>query len=228
MPIYDNDGTTSREIGKLYDYNGTTSSQTKEVYDFDGTTSRLIYKDAPDYLFNWGDNTEITGGWSVKNKSVNGDGNGYVNASSLQIWNGSKLAGMNNSNQWTYIHTNKMVDFTELKSVSAILSGAVTLNNSSWAAAWWGMENFGLALSQTLPDPNQMDETAFPYKAYTSNWVRGPQEPLNGPSSITIPAQTFTIDTASITGSYYVLLVMSSYDCWSDTRFTFTQIPVTS
>ena len=52
MPIYDFDGSTSREIGKLYDWNGSTNSQIKEVYDFDGTTSRLIYKDAPDYLFN--------------------------------------------------------------------------------------------------------------------------------------------------------------------------------
>ena len=45
MPIYDNDGTSSREIGKLYDNNGSTNSQIKEVYDHNGTTSSLIYKD---------------------------------------------------------------------------------------------------------------------------------------------------------------------------------------
>lgn len=78
MPIYDFDGSTSREIGKLYDWNGSTNSQIKEVYDFDGTTSRLIYKDAPDYLFNWGDNAEITGGWSVKKWVLSGSANGIM------------------------------------------------------------------------------------------------------------------------------------------------------
>ena len=43
MAIYDNDGTTSREIGKLYDSNDSVSSQIGKVYDNDGTTSRLIY-----------------------------------------------------------------------------------------------------------------------------------------------------------------------------------------
>ena len=78
MPIYDFDGSTSREIGKLYDWNGSTNSQIKEVYDFDGTTSRLIYKDAPDYLFNLGDNAEITGGWSVKKWVLSGSANGII------------------------------------------------------------------------------------------------------------------------------------------------------
>lgn len=44
MAVYDYDGTTSREIGKLYDNNGSTSSQIDKVYDNDGTTSRLIYQ----------------------------------------------------------------------------------------------------------------------------------------------------------------------------------------
>lgn len=43
MPIYDYDGTTSTQIGKVYDYNGTTSTQIGKVYDYDGTTSTLIY-----------------------------------------------------------------------------------------------------------------------------------------------------------------------------------------
>lgn len=43
MPIYDHDGTTYYEIGKLYDDDGTTNYQTGKVYDNDGTTSSLIY-----------------------------------------------------------------------------------------------------------------------------------------------------------------------------------------
>lgn len=42
-PIYDNDGTTSYEIGKVYDNDGTTSYQIGKVYDNDGTTNSLIY-----------------------------------------------------------------------------------------------------------------------------------------------------------------------------------------
>ncbi len=43
MPIYDNNGTTSYEIGKVYDYDGTTSHQIGKVYDYNGTASGLIY-----------------------------------------------------------------------------------------------------------------------------------------------------------------------------------------
>ena len=43
MALYDNNGTTDAEIGKLYDNDGTTNYQTSKVYDNDGTTNRLIY-----------------------------------------------------------------------------------------------------------------------------------------------------------------------------------------
>ena len=36
MPIYDYDGTTLHEIGKIYDFNGTTSQQINKVYDSTG------------------------------------------------------------------------------------------------------------------------------------------------------------------------------------------------
>ena len=43
MAIYDNNGTTNYEIGKLYDNNGTTNYQIGKVYDHNGTTNSLIY-----------------------------------------------------------------------------------------------------------------------------------------------------------------------------------------
>ena len=43
MPIYDKDGTTSLEIGKLYDNDGTANHQIGKAYDHDGTASSLIY-----------------------------------------------------------------------------------------------------------------------------------------------------------------------------------------
>lgn len=43
MAIYDYDGTTNHEIGKLYDYDGTTNYQIGKVYDNNGTADSLIY-----------------------------------------------------------------------------------------------------------------------------------------------------------------------------------------
>ena len=65
MPIYDHNGTTNSEIGKIYDYDGTTNSQIGKIYDYDGTTERLIYT-AETQIYpgasvttriNWGSNT---------------------------------------------------------------------------------------------------------------------------------------------------------------------------
>ena len=43
MPIYDYNGTSNTEIGKLYDYNGSSNTQIGKVYDYNGTSSTLIY-----------------------------------------------------------------------------------------------------------------------------------------------------------------------------------------
>lgn len=43
MPIYDSDGTTNYQIGKVYDSDGTTNHQIGKVYDNDGTVNSLIY-----------------------------------------------------------------------------------------------------------------------------------------------------------------------------------------
>ena len=43
MPIYDYDGTTTYEIGKVHDYDGTTTHQIGMVHDYDGTVAKLIY-----------------------------------------------------------------------------------------------------------------------------------------------------------------------------------------
>lgn len=43
MAIYDNNGSTNAEIGKVHDDDGTTNHQIGKVYDNDGTTDRLIY-----------------------------------------------------------------------------------------------------------------------------------------------------------------------------------------
>lgn len=66
MPIYDHDGTTAYEIGKVYDHDGTTAYQIGKVYDHDGTTASLIYT-AEQYLYNMGavDGYDMTGYWNA-------------------------------------------------------------------------------------------------------------------------------------------------------------------
>lgn len=63
MPLYDYNGVTSTEIGKLYDHNGATSSELAFLYDFDGTTQREVFSGtvAVTDIVNWG-------GWSVVNQ----------------------------------------------------------------------------------------------------------------------------------------------------------------
>ncbi len=53
MPIYDSDGTTKREIGRVYDRDGTTVREIGRVYDSDGTTKREIWT-AEEWLYNNG------------------------------------------------------------------------------------------------------------------------------------------------------------------------------
>ena len=50
MAIYDNNGTTETEIGKVYDNNGTTETEIGKVYDNNGTTDSLIYTAETVYL----------------------------------------------------------------------------------------------------------------------------------------------------------------------------------
>lgn len=79
MAIYDHDGTTAYEIGKLYDYDGTTYSQQGKVYDYNGINYSLLYTadktllgDGINVLFaksnwpNWGTDYYPTGYGSSK------------------------------------------------------------------------------------------------------------------------------------------------------------------
>lgn len=214
MPIYDFDGSTSREIGKLYDWNGSTNSQIKEVYDFDGTTSRLIYKDAPDYLFNWGDNAEITGGWSVKKWVLAGSANGVVWTDGLEL----NVGPTGNSNKRIYIHTNKAVDVTELKSITMTWNSSATVTCPDHNAAWWGFEHYGLALSTFIPsDPQNQPPTSFAHTNYSNWWNRAPN--IGGPGSFVWGPTTNTINTSGISGSFYVILVLNAYDAVCSSGF---------
>lgn len=70
MAIYDNDGTSDREIGKLYDNNGTTNFQIGKAYDNDGASNHLIY--SAEETYNWSLNVQqgTSKQWGTKTMTV--------------------------------------------------------------------------------------------------------------------------------------------------------------
>ena len=70
MTMYDWDGTTTRELGKVYDWDGTTSHQLGKGYDWDGTTNNLIYS-AELVLLN---GTENQNAWTLEAGSKTDEG----------------------------------------------------------------------------------------------------------------------------------------------------------
>lgn len=62
MPIYDSNGTTIYQIGKVYDNNGSANTQIGKIYDSNGAVNSLIYSAE----------TVLTGGtvkWDCQNKT---------------------------------------------------------------------------------------------------------------------------------------------------------------
>lgn len=80
MPIYDNDGTASYQIGKVYDHDGTAAHQIGKVYDHDGTANYLIYSADPKILL---DSTGNHAGFTFSEASKTGTGDNY-----FQLTNG--------------------------------------------------------------------------------------------------------------------------------------------
>lgn len=96
MAIYEGNGTTNYEIGKVYEGNGTTNNQIGKVYDNDGTTSHLIYSAVPDYLYNAGDTcSDYTGGWA---KTTGGTILMHVSGSWDTYWRNKEDVVFNSTN----------------------------------------------------------------------------------------------------------------------------------
>lgn len=114
MPIYDNNGTTNYEIGKLYDNDGTTNYQIGKVHDNDGTTNRLIYGGIPDSI--------------IVNGVFTGDTALVTPPSVMSAWNyeqtgtlggvdfngGLWISSNNNYNQKTVRTCPTPIDFTDI------------------------------------------------------------------------------------------------------------------
>lgn len=118
MAIYDNDGTTSREIGNVYDNNGSVNSRIGKVYDNDGTTNTEIYSYEV-LLFPGSD--PYSGGWSANFSGPNGTS---VSASVL-----SARATTSYTNGKVY--STQQIDVTNLSSLVFTCSNVSKTGNAT-------------------------------------------------------------------------------------------------
>ena len=82
MPIYDFNGTTNQEIGKLFDYNGTTANQIAKVYDNNNSSNSLVYQNAFWLVKDTVDQGLLVNDYNYKE----GNGASGWNASTCQIY----------------------------------------------------------------------------------------------------------------------------------------------
>ena len=118
MPIYDNDGTTSKQISALYDNAGASSIQIGYVYDNDGTTDHLIYTSAQ-YLFNYGSVSGVS--WTM--------GRG--------AWVGADFIGVaeSSNNFASLAYTAQKADLTKFSALKAY----VKLRPENWVGGQTGI-----------------------------------------------------------------------------------------
>lgn len=66
MSIYDDDGATNYQVGKVYDNDGTANFQIGKVYDNNGSVNSLIYSAEQELYTGGNEHTEITGGYTIR------------------------------------------------------------------------------------------------------------------------------------------------------------------
>lgn len=111
MAIYDNNGTTNAELGKVYDNNGTTNTQIGKVYDNNGTTDSLIYSAELVIYKNGAIDSEI-GGFTT----YNSNSGGTYSTSGTYLTISRPYAG--NVIPLTYVKGNKAIDLTSYSTLT--------------------------------------------------------------------------------------------------------------
>lgn len=115
MAMYDWNGTTASELGKVYDWDGTTSHQLGKGYDWDGTTNHLIYN-AEEEIFN------------------NGLKNGYTGKLIFNTTNKGAVSGNSitlTPSAWGSVAGDTIAIFTPAIDLSKYKSVTITLTNNS-------------------------------------------------------------------------------------------------
>ncbi len=178
MPIYDYDGTTTYQIGKLYDNDGSTNYQIGKVYDNDGTTNSLIYTADLQIITNGA----IQSGYSSFTHwyvSVNNSSNGYFHMYTT-------------ASQGTRHSICKTgIDVTNFSKM--VIVAKTELNSADYYGSAMRDQMVGL-ISNTTQDTNT-EPLVVSY--YTNRGGAGVK--LLGTSD-----KTYTVDISSLTGTKYI------------------------
>lgn len=210
MPIYDSNGTTNSEIALLYDANGTTNTQIKEVYDANGTANTLVYNLAPGYLWNNGDVSELTGGWSAYRTIYN-----TANVTTrLDTGMHINITVAGNSTKAAIFRTNKAVDLSAITALHLDVVGPKYLRVSDSNTLTWGVKGMGIGLTQ---NPSLITEgLSWEKLTHKQNYARMVSDK---DINITVDPGTITLNTAGISGSWYVCVYADIYDAGWDTTY---------
>ena len=222
MPIYDNDGTTSREINKLYDNNGSVSTPINKVYDYNGTTNSLIYTSFQEYLYQNGYFPDYTGTPDMQMLNPSGmigiGAAAYEGSTSVIEFDPDANYGGGSyypTNRY-FVNTTKKIDITDMDRIAANLTGTVKATCSDKSKATWDIY-WGIALSTDLPDAKTMSINSFTRKAYKG----GIETPAN---AINFSPGLLTLDVSSYTGSYYVFLFLEMHNALVNGSFVTSYI----
>lgn len=184
MPIYDFNGTTSQEIGKIYDFNGTANSQIGKVYDNNGSASSLVYS-GETVLYEA--NVFNTDAWGALTWKTVGGASYTLNSDSIY----ASVYNDPNKNQWSH------VTFGSSNKVNLV--GFSTLNMEVMFAKTTTKAGFLIQSSLDIGGDNpQYSSKTVKYGYCTSAEAR----------------TTFSFDLSSLQGSYCVVTDVGVNGSW--------------
>lgn len=177
MPIYDNNGTNSLEIGTLFDNNGTTNYQIDKVYDNNGTTNSLIYE-AENVLYP---------GRTVYNLAANSGT--YDTATFLT----QESSGTNQNSITLYI----IIDLTNIDSLN--ITGTFQVSSVAGYSGVW--------LSSTAQFNSYKDnQLRYPYYDIGQGASSTYYVLMNRINLTTGTVTSYTFNTSSLTGNHYLCI----------------------
>ncbi len=205
MAIYDDDGTATREIGKLYDNDGTTTYQIGKAYDNDGTNSYLVYS-AEEIILNNNDYaTAITGGYVGGNKPNGAYQDGLLVNTGVEL----PVTAYIQKTMWT----NNKIDLTGYSKMTV----TYTVSNSYSPAGVNTARGYGIVANSSKDivwsapdgDKNVTYGTNYQWSRFMSHINYGGVNPGTTGNDIANGQKTAVIDISGWNGNYHIGVVAS-------------------
>lgn len=193
MAIYDNDGTATREIGKLYDNDGTSNHQIGKAYDNNGSANSLIYS-AEEVII--GSGAAYTSGWTgISGRAYLNAGGSWGALSSSGLYNMKCLGSWGNHGGAVNVYSKQKIRLTEWSTM--------TLTYKIYGDAWGPPPSYSLILA------NNTNDYTFSGNAGNSAYLSGKRifyKEMSNNDGSAILGKTFTetINISSISGDYYL------------------------